>query len=322
MPFCPRCGARVEEGDAYCWNCGLPLDVIYMLRRRPVAPPPNLTSAIKEAYLSLFRPSPHIMYPTEAVYEKIPEYTPIKKYLIIGIVFVVVGLTLTTFGTWIRRLGFTLAAFTSPLLLLFWMYRNDRYEQEPISLVAFTFGWGVISTFIALLINTYMGWPAPFAALSEEPAKAIGLYWLARHKTLGKEFNDHLDGMVYGAAVGAGFAGTENILYIAHFAPLVGALTIILIRSLSPITHIICTALVGRSLGLAKVRKGEIHPTDIIPGLLVAMTLHALWNAANILSLTVLFPLYIASFAKLIREARRDELLWGYARGLAPKEQK
>ena len=320
MPYCPVCGARVEEEDRYCWNCGAPLEPAYMPSRKPVQPPSSLPSAIGEAFASLVRPSPPIMHPSIAVYEKRPPYTPTRKYLYIGIILTVTGLTLITLGRWTRFIGFTIAAFTSPILLLIWMYKNDRYEREPIPLIALTFGWGVVSAFPALLINTLLGWPPPFAALAEEPLKILGVYWLATHKTRGKEFNDHLDGMVYGAAAGAGFSGAENLLYLIRFAPLIGAPLIILIRSITPITHIICTGLAGRSLGLAKVRRGYVQPSDLIPGLLVAITFHSLWNAAGILSLLILLPIYLATFIKLAREAARDEVLWGYASGYAPVE--
>ena len=325
MPYCPRCGARVEEGDAYCWHCGFSLDVIYLVRKQPIQPPSSLAGAIKEAFVSIFKPSPYILHPSIAVYERLPPYTPIRKYLYVGVALTIIGLTLVTFGAWIWLLGFTIAAFTSPILMFIWMYRNDRYEREPLPLIALTFGWGVIAAFLALLVNTTIitnikWWIAPMAALTEEPLKAIGVYWLARHRNLGKEFNDHLDGMVYGAASGVGFAGAENVIYIIHFAPIVGAPLIIFVRSISPITHMVCTGLVGRSLGLAKVRKGYVQPADIIPGMLVAMVFHALWNAISIFSLLLLFPAYVAVFAKLIREARRDEVLWGYAKGYAPSE--
>jgi len=313
MRYCPRCGSEVEEDSIYCEFCGMRLEGTPIIRKPPLHPPETTLESIIEAFRSLFMPTPHIRHPSPAVYETLPRYTPIKKYLIIGVILTVIGLTLTTFGIWIKFLGFTIVAFTSPAILLIWMYYNDRFEREPLSLIALTFGWGVISTFPALIVNTLMRWPPPFAALVEEPLKILGVYWLAKHKTLGKEFNDHLDGMVYGAAAGAGFAGTENILYIVRFAPKIGALTIIILRSITPISHMVFTAIAGRSLGIAKVRKGKINAKDLIPGLAAAITLHFLWNISSIISITILLPAYIMILTKLVREAQRDEILWGLA---------
>jgi RsiW-degrading membrane proteinase PrsW (M82 family) len=62
---------------------------------------------------------------------------------------------------------------------------------------------------------------------------------------------------------------------------------------------------------------------DLIPGLVVAMLIHGLWNGLpHIIGIFVLLMSIPIAFwmYKFSKEASRDEALWGYATGLAPKE--
>lgn len=241
-----------------------------------------------------------------------------RKYLLSAILLIAVGLFLGYGGAWISYLGLTLAGFAAPVLYLLWMVRNDRFEREPLSLVAFTFGWGVFCGLFAALLNFLVAIPlfgTPGAAFVEEPLKLLGVYWLARHKQLSAEFNDHLDGMVYGAAAGAGFAGLENLQYILEMIlsgglPAAGAVAI---RSASSFCHIAWSAAAGRSLGLAKALRGRTRLWDLIPGLVIAIPMHFIWNSLNAaLALFVLLPIYVIVTLKQVRAAQQDEVRWGY----------
>lgn len=303
----------------------------------PPPPRPNLIESIIEAIVSLFRKNPPVNYPSGVVYQKLEmPHLSINKYLIAGVGLAFIGFLfvwavaagLVVEGSGILGvLGVTLAGSFAPLVYVFWMYFNDRFEREPIALIAYTFGWGAFSTIIAFFVNTalFLVFPVPFivAPLVEEPLKIIGVYWLAAKSNLGKEFNNHLDGLVYGAAAGSGFASAENFLYIARSAQQGAVLDMVLIRSFTPIMHAFCTGFVGRWLGLSKVRQGRIIWLDLIPGLVVAMLIHGLWNGLpNIIGLFVLLMFIPIAFwmYKFAKEGSRDEVLWGYAAGLAPKE--
>ena len=78
---------------------------------------------------------------------------------------------------------------------------------------------------------------------------------------------------------------------------------------------------------MAKARKGYIESNDLIVALAAPILFHGLWNAlATILgasSIIILMGMevyFIRIFKKIIREAQRDEVLWGYAAGRAPVE--
>lgn len=158
------------------------------------------------------------------------------------------------------------------------MMRNDRYAPEPKTLVVYLFAWGmitgIISTYFNPTIAAYIGIGG--AAFIEEPLTLLGVYLLSTGRKTGYEMNNHLDGMVYGAAAGAGFAALENINYIRYMVLRQGSpiLSAILFRATTSFCHIAWTAIVGRSLGLARALKGWIHWTGFIPGLLIVIPLH------------------------------------------------
>lgn len=273
-------------------------------------------SLTSEAVKSVFGPTRVLLPPSGAVYAKRP-HNPLKRYLLAGTVLTVVGLFMGYGGAWLSYMGLTLAGFAAPILYLLWMVRNDRFEHEPLALLAVTFGWGVFCGIFAALLNLFVvpHLGAPGAAFVEEPLKLLGVYWLARHRRLSAEFNDHLDGMVYGAAAGAGFAGMENLHYIVEMVvggglPAVGAVAV---RSASSFCHIAWSASAGRSLGLAKALRGRTYLEDLIPGLVVAIPMHFLWNASpTAFALFMLLPIYVTVVLRQVKAAQRDEAGWGY----------
>ncbi len=318
---CPRCGAPVGEGDKFCTQCGQGLEEEARkgIRKTFVCEDVGYVSTgtlINEAVTSMLQPSRVKLPPSCAIYATRPS-KPLGRYIFAGATMLVTGLSLGYGGEWLSYIGYTLAGYAAPLIYLAWMLRNDRYEREPAALVAFTFGWGAFCSIFAAVLNVLVANPLlgpPGASFVEEPLKLLGVYILAR-SSLGSEFNDHMDGMVYGAAAGAGFAGLENLFYILNAVVNQGvpAASAILIRSATAFGHIAWTGMAGRSLGLAKAIKGSVTASDMIPGLIVAVFLHFLWNASNpFISLFLILPITAITFTRQVRAARMDELDWGY----------
>jgi RsiW-degrading membrane proteinase PrsW (M82 family) len=180
----------------------------------------------------------------------------------------------------------------------------DLYEREPIALVAVMFCWGAIGA--ALLasagnellegelprdVDVVLG-PAISAPVIEELAKGVALLvaflasrWAYRRFGL-FEFDGVTDGIVYGAAIGIGFAFTEDLFYFFREARLgdVGdALSVFVDRRdfFGPATlrHAIWTATFGAGLGLASHSRrwlGKLGWPAL--GLLLAMLMHAANN--------------------------------------------
>lgn len=196
-------------------------------------------------------------------------------------------------------IGIISAALPVPLylMLVLWI---DRYESEPLWMLATAFFWGaLISVFIALIFNTAstvmvevltesaeagQAFGAVIAApIVEEIAKALILFifFFARKD----EFDGVVDGVVYAGMVGLGFAMTENIQYYgkAVFTGGSDALTVVFILrgTLAPFSHPLFTSLTGVGLGLARQsRNTAVKLITPVVGLLVAIAMHAIWNGS------------------------------------------
>src|SRR6266481_2264268 len=124
-------------------------------------------------------------------------------------------------------IGLICATLPVPIyvMLLLWI---DRYESEPLWMLATAFFWGaLVSVFIAFVFNTSIEIVATVAThnqqigenvgavisapIVEESAKAMILLILFLWKK--DEFDGIVDGVVYAGMVGLGFAMTENVLY-------------------------------------------------------------------------------------------------------------
>lgn len=167
-------------------------------------------------------------------------------------------------------------AYAPSIALVWYFYHKDKYEPEPRKYVILTFVYGAInSVVIAVFLESLIFHAIPstavavalIAALIEEPAKAF----VIRVPYNAGQMDGIMDGVVYGAAAGLGFAATENLFYGLGF----GA-GITLVRALlTPIAHGVWTATVGVGFGL-RAEKRSYRALPIL--LLVAMFLHFIWN--------------------------------------------
>lgn len=124
------------------------------------------------------------------------------------------------------------------LLWLWYFYKQDRYEPEPLKLVIKIFLAGLILVVPAgLLEQLWRGqilsavrtgnWPSFLAmaflviALIEESLKTGFLWWLIGNN---QELNEPADGIIYGITLGLGFASLENLLWASAFGFGVAAL--------------------------------------------------------------------------------------------------
>ena len=197
------------------------------------------------------------------------------------------------------------------LLLLIWGL--DLYERQPLWLILLMAFWGATGApLIALAGNrsvrgllsgetqTVFG-NAISAPLVEEGAKGIALIvaigplrWLARRFGL-TVFEGLTAGIVYGAAVGIGFAFTEDFFYLLQRAQAQGVeagLNLFLYRrdffGPAVLHHSLFTAAFGAGLGLAawSTRRATKILYPVI-GLGIAITMHAANNGAVELVLTL-----------------------------------
>ena len=158
------------------------------------------------------------------------------------------------------------------VLLVWWL---DRYEKEPLWLLGLAFLWGagpaallslalehlLVGSLAAVggqglaftLAGTGLGAP-----VIEETLKGIALVGLVL--VFLREFDDVLDGIIYGAMIGFGFAFSENVF--AYFLPTldqqaVGAgLALVFMRTtVFGANHAFWTGIIGAAVGYARLAK-------------------------------------------------------------------
>jgi RsiW-degrading membrane proteinase PrsW (M82 family) len=179
------------------------------------------------------------------------------------------------------------------VMLALWL---DRYEAEPPRLLARTFVWGAtVAVCVGFLLNTYLEGvvggmfgqrTAEFfgsvvsAPVVEEIAKGVVLVIL--YRGMRDEFDGVVDGVVYAAMVGLGFAMLENVDYYGT-ALAEGTdssvVTFVVRGMMSPFAHPFFTSMIGIGLGVAREgpQDGRRHVPPLI-GLGAAIALHSVWN--------------------------------------------
>jgi RsiW-degrading membrane proteinase PrsW (M82 family) len=173
----------------------------------------------------------------------------------------------TGLGVQVTLLATLFAAL--PLLVVVPTYLwLDRYEAEPTRMLVLAFAWGAVCAPAgALFLNTGIqiamrlaGSEDPDVAtavfgapLVEEGLKGFGILLIVLLRR--REFDGVVDGIVYAGLVGAGFAFSENILYLGREYVEYGqqGLTELFILRciMGPFAHPLFTAFTGIGLGLA-----------------------------------------------------------------------
>lgn len=225
----------------------------------------------------------------------------------------------------------TVAVVPAPLFVGL-VLLTDRFEPEPRRMLAVTFLYGATAAVaLAGVLNTIgagllAGRYDPGAAqvltivgvapVVEEVLKGAAVLVVAwRYRP---EFTSTVDGLVYSAMVGLGFAVTENVTY--YLGALAAgeeafAATVVARGVLSPFAHPLFTAMFGTGLAVA-VQSARWRVLPAAVGLLGAIALHGLWNAAGLTGggfvlvyVAVFVPVFLVVVAVAIRATRRERRL-------------
>ncbi|WP_404475630.1 PrsW family intramembrane metalloprotease [Microbacterium aerolatum] len=242
------------------------------------------------------------------------------------VLLALIGYFVFALGAVASGIGLVLAVI--PLAIVFFgVYLIDRWEPEPKTMIAFAIAWGAIAAvgitlLVDLAITVAIGLRTEVlssviqAPIIEEIAKGLGVYVIF---LIGRRaFDGPVDGIVYGALIGGGFAFTENIQYFAISVIEGGGTqltaTFVMRGLLSPFAHAMFTALTGFAMGLAARRhasKRAVLGTGCV-GLAAAMLLHGFWNGSAIfadffaLYITLQVPLFIGFILGIVA-LRREE---------------
>ena len=178
-----------------------------------------------------------------------------------------------------------------------YVYVSDVTTAEPLSLLVATFLLSVLTATFAALLNSYaqplfspFGFPGLvlfFFVIVGPVEETVKLLAVRLYAYTDDRFDAVVDGAVYGAIAGLGFAVIENLVYIAQtvemseltlgVAVLGAGDGITALRALAGPGHVVYSAFAGYYLGLAKFNPENRGPI-VVKGLVIAAVIHALYN--------------------------------------------
>lgn len=244
-----------------------------------------------------------------------PPKTPVGKYVVLGVmiflivillvpVLLIMGLSLGP----VVAIAATIVAFLPAMFYLIPIIWLDRYDPEPLWLLATAFAWGaVVAVFVSFVVNTLFGTVAAVATQSfelgnllgavisapifEELSKGFGLVLLLIF--FRRDFDDILDGIVFGGVIALGFATVENVLYYGNGILEGGAYGLALLfflrGILSPFAHVSFTAMTGIGCGISRESHNPLVKFAMpIVGYAIAVFLHMLWNGMAVIAVILI----------------------------------
>ncbi|MBR1549523.1 MAG: PrsW family intramembrane metalloprotease [Bacteroidales bacterium] len=184
-----------------------------------------------------------------------------------------------------------IAALLPVVLLLFFIYRKDKYQPEPIKKLLWTFFVGCLSVIPASILEMLLSVFTPsepvtgafftgyvVAGFSEELCKFALLMWVIWRSP---HFDEYFDGIVYAVFLSLGFACVENVMYVFGSDDVIA---IALSRGLLAVpAHFLFAVIMGYHLSLAKfdLSNRRIH---LFHALLYPMLLHGTYDALLMVS--------------------------------------
>jgi ABC-type multidrug transport system fused ATPase/permease subunit len=301
MVRCDDCGHEVPEGN-FCIRCGNSLsEELARKTRRGFAANPRE---------GLNRPSV-----VSSIFPQLPraDMDTFRVALLLGVVVVVVLAVFRLFP-----LAVVASAFLTPLLVVLYLYDVDVYEDEPISVIAFTMLWGIAAGVVAGFIAK--GFASSGAAFLEKSSASTGLLLGVVMPVISvalmiagpllllprKSFNDVLDGATFGGASAVCFAGaqlvTSSFTFLANagLRP-VGSVTpwIIRVLELAVAAPILAAAVIGATGAAFWLRyRSPVRDRDALG--VLGQPFVALVVAAAVLIVAALGQLYLSDFLSLI----------------------
>ncbi len=217
------------------------------------------------------------------------------------------------------------------IVLAIFIYRKDKFEKEPLRMLAKAFFFGCLSVIPAILIEQalalgffYMGgeYVSGFvtgiyngfivAGCSEELCK-LALLALAVWKA--PDFNEYFDGIVYATFVALGFAGIENLMYVFRQETFEVSLMTGGVRAILSVPgHFLFAVVMGYYFALAKFNPDK-RRQNLFKAFFYPMLLHGTFDALLMIPeamgeggawlSAVLFPVFIFFDVKLWKVAMR-----------------
>ena len=177
------------------------------------------------------------------------------------------------------------------IVLASYIYKKDKYEKEPISMLIFAFFLGILAipmdVLLVGIINEIISGTTVFynaffeAGIPEEFCKwALFMLIIWRNKN----FNEFFDGIVYACFIGLGFACVENMMYVFGSESFGAAFHTGVMRALLSVPgHFLFAVIMGYFLGMAKFRPQQ-RRKYLILSYVCPMIAHGLFDYLLMLS--------------------------------------
>jgi len=179
-------------------------------------------------------------------------------------------------------------AIAPTIAAIFYMYIRDKYEKEPIRLLATGLLFGALIAFPIMQTATYSTLLLPLnsgrfgdaaftafvsSSFVEEVFKFAVLFFLV---WFNRNLNEPLDGIVYAVFISLGFAGIENVLYV--FNPELGGISTAVLRAVFSVPgHALFGVMMGYYFALAKFEPQK-RAWHLIKAFILAWLLHGIYN--------------------------------------------
>ena len=223
---------------------------------------------------------------------------------------------------------YVLAAVVPAVVLMRYVYRQDRVDREPPRLLGGLALQGVYAALAAIVLET-LGQSVLNALVSRDNPRHVVLtaflvvavveegtkfFFLYRKTWRDPNFNYRFDAIVYAVFVSLGFAAFENVKYVFSYG-----LSVALPRAILAIPgHMGFAVFMGWFYGRAKLRSdlgdGMGARVNLALGYLAAVFLHGMYDTccmtgtarSTLVFAAVVAVLYLAVFRLIRREARND----------------
>ena len=312
VSICPECGKKVKSSDINCPDCGYPLQkksatniVSENLDKITGAKSENYVT-FKDLFKNTFKK--HTDEELDEVFvcgskETTPSVKDInpknasawvyfKIFIFFLIAYIPCRIGFINYGNDNFLPGLImLGAFAMPVVVLIFFFEINLFRNIPFyKVIKYFILGGALSLILAILffslefntdIMTYSG--ALMVGVIEETAKAA-IVALFIFKS--KNCNYILNGLLIGAAVGAGFAAFETAGYILRYGLNYGVanmLYVIKLRGfLAPGGHVAWAAIEGAALmfvkGFEKIDKKHLNDKRFLLICLIPVVLHGIWD--------------------------------------------
>ena len=310
--FCPECGVKLKGNEINCPECGFPLTkktasniITENLDKITGAKSENYVT-FKDLFKDTFKKHSEedldnvFVCGSSSTTPNVKDVNPKKAsawvYFKIFIFFIIAYIPTRIGYINYGNLNFLpamimLGAFAVPVTVLIFFYEINLFRNIPFyKVIKYFILGGALSLILAILffsldlntdISTYSG--ALMVGLIEEAAKAVIVaFFLFKSK----KSNYILNGLLIGAAVGAGFAAFETAGYILRYGLTGGdaaMLQIIKLRGfLAPGGHVAWAAIEGAALmyvkGFEKLDKKHLNDKRFLLICLISVVEHGIWD--------------------------------------------